>query len=1013
MRLHHLSITAFGPFVEATDVDFDRLSDAGLFLLSGATGAGKSSVLDAVCFALYGAIPGDRNHAGRLRSDQAPAGLAPQVTLEATLSGRRFRIVRSPAWERPKKRGAGTTREPAKVTLSERVDAEWRPLSSRLDETGDLVSGLVGMNLDQFCQVALLPQGQFQAFLRADSAQRHQLLARLFRTGRFERVEAWLREERLTLRRASDRHVTAVADLVSRVSEAAAATVPDQVADPSSASDAATRVWAGSLREQAESLAATADGAVEAVRRAEAHAGAALTQGRDLAAARARVSEAASVLDRLAERADEHALERERLERARRAEGLRPLARLVGERAARASEAAARAASALDRADRVGLDPRDLPAAVEGLSHQLAALSTLLPSERRLADLRAHEESHAASCQRLHRDAELADAESAALSSTLVVLEAALAEATDALRRLPELEAETERARAASVARAEVTLLTAELAGATTDHDHAVHHLLDLREELLDLRERRVAGMAAELAGALAVGHDCPVCGSAEHPRPAVSPSGHPDAEAEKLAQRVVDDAQAVEHALDLRVRELTTALETARTAVGDADADQLQEALADRERSLAEAAALAARHPDLSEQHAAARDRCTTLEEEATARRVQLAELAAALEHLRDEAAVLDAAVSAARGSHPALASAVQQLEERQAVARGVQEAAAARDATEAALAEAEVSWGRAALEAGFDGVDEARAAELASDDLARLDRQVRDHDAALAAARRVLDEPASADLLSTAVPDVAALEAAHREAVSALQRARAAHEAALRAGDRVCGLADDLVAALDRWAPLRERLELATSVSSFAEGKAADNRLQMRLSAYVLAHRLSQVVAAANARLAGMSDQRYSLEHVGRRGAGESRGGLSLVVRDDWSGESRDPATLSGGETFVVSLALALGLADVVAHEAGGADLATLFVDEGFGSLDAETLDDVLDILDTLRENGRAVGVVSHVAEMRDRIPTQLDRDQGAQRVVPADLLLTPLGSGHARSGPRFHLAPLSQPR
>jgi exonuclease SbcC len=146
------------------------------------------------------------------------------------------------------------------------------------------------------------------------------------------------------------------------------------------------------------------------------------------------------------------------------------------------------------------------------------------------------------------------------------------------------------------------------------------------------------------------------------------------------------------------------------------------------------------------------------------------------------------------------------------------------------------------------------------------------------------------------------------------------------------------------------------------------------MRLSAYVLAYRLSQVVDAANARLAGMSDRRYSLEHVGRRGAGETRGGLSLVVRDDWSGESRDPATLSGGETFVVSLALALGLADVVAHEAGGADLQTLFVDEGFGALDAETLDDVLDILDTLRENGRAVGVVSHVAEMRDRIPVQL---------------------------------------
>ncbi len=231
MRLHHLSVTAFGPFVDTAEVDLDALSDAGLFLLSGATGAGKSSVLDAVCFALYGAVPGDRQHAGRLRSDQAPPGLAPAVTLEVTLSGRRFRVHRSPAWDRPKKRGTGTTREQARVTVSERIAGEWVPLTSRLDEAGDLVSGLLGMNLDQFCQVALLPQGHFQAFLRADSSQRHQLLARLFRTGRFERVEGWLRDHRVTLRRASDHHAVVVGDLVSRLSEAAHRPVPDELAD--------------------------------------------------------------------------------------------------------------------------------------------------------------------------------------------------------------------------------------------------------------------------------------------------------------------------------------------------------------------------------------------------------------------------------------------------------------------------------------------------------------------------------------------------------------------------------------------------------------------------------------------------------------------------------------------------------------------------------------------------------------------------------------------------------------
>ena len=206
MRLHRLEMTAFGPFADTTAVDFDALSAAGLFLLSGATGAGKTSVLDAVCFALYGAVPGERNDARRLRSDQAAADTPPRVVLDATLAGRRFRIVRSPAWSRPKKRGTGTTQQQASVVISERVDGAWVPLSTRLDETGHLVTALVGMNLTQFTQVAMLPQGRFQAFLRASSEDRHRLLQQLFRTERFEQVERWLRDRRLDLRQRSDDH---------------------------------------------------------------------------------------------------------------------------------------------------------------------------------------------------------------------------------------------------------------------------------------------------------------------------------------------------------------------------------------------------------------------------------------------------------------------------------------------------------------------------------------------------------------------------------------------------------------------------------------------------------------------------------------------------------------------------------------------------------------------------------------------------------------------------------------
>jgi exonuclease SbcC len=290
------------------------------------------------------------------------------------------------------------------------------------------------------------------------------------------------------------------------------------------------------------------------------------------------------------------------------------------------------------------------------------------------------------------------------------------------------------------------------------------------------------------------------------------------------------------------------------------------------------------------------------------------------------------------------------------------------------ASAAEARRTASAAAADAGFADVDAARAAMRSAGQVEQLAALVREHEQARARAEQELLDPDVAAAATRPAPDLDALgEAVH---TAALATAEAREEASLLAGrtERLGRLRSELDTALAAWAPVRQGHVVATRVAAMVDGTSPDNELRMRLSAYVLAHRLAQVVDAANLRLSTMSDRRYSLEHSGRRGAGETRGGLSLLVRDDWSGERRDPATLSGGETFVVSLALALGLADVITQEAGGADLDTLFVDEGFGSLDADTLDDVMDTLDALRDGGRVVGVVSHVAEMRDRIPTQL---------------------------------------
>jgi exonuclease SbcC len=252
---------------------------------------------------------------------------------------------------------------------------------------------------------------------------------------------------------------------------------------------------------------------------------------------------------------------------------------------------------------------------------------------------------------------------------------------------------------------------------------------------------------------------------------------------------------------------------------------------------------------------------------------------------------------------------------------------------------------------------------------------RRLDERRATRAAAEAVLAEDGVRAALDEAEPDLAGLTTRVGESNRLRDHEHAAHEQAGVRVRRLEALAQELAGALAAWRPVRADHTLTAGLAALVEGKSADNQLRMRLSAYVLSERLRQVVAAANERLGSMTDERFTLEQADERGAGEQRGGLSLRVRDEWSGTQRDPATLSGGETFIVSLALALGLADTVSHEAGGTQLDTLFIDEGFGALDAGTLDGVMDTLDSLRDGGRVVGLVSHVAELRNRVPAQLE--------------------------------------
>ncbi|MDX3109587.1 AAA family ATPase, partial [Nonomuraea angiospora] len=349
MRPHRLSLTAFGSFPGTETVDFDALAEAGLFLIQGPTGAGKTTILDALCFGLYGQVPDpQRNDARSLRCDHAPPSAGPSVTLEVTIRGRLLRIQRSPSWQRPKLRGTGFTEEKPKVVVSEWRGSEWQGLTTRLDEAGDLIGGLLGMNAAQFCQVAMLPQGNFAKFLRAEGEERRKLLERLFSVKVFTQAESWLAEHRKLAFREAQELRQEVDFAVQRVEEAAGDDL-DGAFEPSDFEDDPLR-WAGALLDAARAVVGRAGEEHEAAGQAARSARLRFEQAAALADRQRRHAEALTMRRTLDERADERADLQAILDDAARADRVLPLITAVRQRSEAAAKARALAADALARA---------------------------------------------------------------------------------------------------------------------------------------------------------------------------------------------------------------------------------------------------------------------------------------------------------------------------------------------------------------------------------------------------------------------------------------------------------------------------------------------------------------------------------------------------------------------------------------------------------------------------------------------------------------------------------------
>ncbi|MBF6161454.1 AAA family ATPase [Nocardia cyriacigeorgica] len=1154
MRLHRLEITAFGPFADTTVVDFDTLGADGLFLLYGHTGAGKTTVLDAIAFALYGRVPGARNDSKRLHSDHASPQTPPKVLLEATLGGRRVRLIRSPEFERPKRRGTGTSIEKPKATL-EWLDGHGTNLS-RIPDIGEEVKRLLGMSAEQFFQVVLLPQGDFARFLRAENEEREKLLEKLFDTERFGTAEQWLAERRRTSEAELAARTRGVDNLIVRVGVTAGIGATETVG-PLEAVD-----WAEDLLDKARAEHATATTELERRREESARADAAAEQQRKLADTHRRLLTARRQLDDYGATADDRAARRAELEAARRAEPVaaaldearaavtralrhdseteraaRRLAQLLGEpgsadlpggellgtSVAVPEDGVEIAPGASDTAEPVltptsmairGDDSIDAGSGA-GVRHGVDGVeSTPSPVLRRGADVDGairlwsarigvldEVASYAEAAEQLTGQiAQLRSEESEiarrltriaqrreAIPAAIVAAEARVRESADAAAMLPALAADCERLQGAASAAVALAERRRDLDRARVDAETARAEHNDARERVLDLRERRLAGMAAELAGQLVAGTPCSVCGSPEHPDPAQPTESAVSKAAEDAASAKERAAEAARDKVLSRISELEREIEGLTARGGDADPVELAAALrtatlryedagelADQSAAAtAELDRLRAEETDLHDQLRAAETRRGTITSTIATAETRLAELDARLREAAGADTTIDrrrarldsliAAATAYRAAETAAAAAWQQV---RAIAERVENLACSAgfalapgqargdDTTadvdgsghvadpvdldthadvdgsvpdaEPALFDLEpfavVSADDDAEPALFDlperapetgsagpsvgsaqrGDGEPAAAEpehpapepmtpaqlvaLLTAYARRIEDVIRDARAqqaieqqleaaerAKAAAEAVLAEPEVQAAADAELGDLDAIDAAVREARQALDIAVAAHSAAATRVAELEELSGQLWAAVDHIAPAQRAHEELSALADVVAGRGANNR-RMSLRSYVLAARLEEVALAGTARLRRMSGGRYEFVHTDRAGTHGRRGGLGLDIRDDYTGAIRPAKTLSGGETFMASLALALGLADTVAAETGGIVLDTLFIDEGFGSLDADTLDAVMGVLDDLRAGGRVVGLVSHVDEMRQRIPSRL---------------------------------------
>ncbi|KKM12406.1 hypothetical protein SY88_04520 [Clostridiales bacterium PH28_bin88] len=1006
MKPLKLFMSAFGPYAGTQVLDFTELRDRTFFLIHGPTGAGKTTILDAMCFALYGDTSGAQRDGKQMRSDHAESSVVTEVTFDFAIGAENYRIRRSPEQERPKRRGEGTTTLRADATLWRRTavtkeEDEGTVLENGWNKVTEAAETLLGFKSSQFRQVVMLPQGDFRKLLTADSRERQVILETLFRTELYRRIEEALKESAKGIQKDFEK-VSAQKDWI--LQEAKVETKEEL--------EEGYQVNQKRLDEVLEEI--------ENGRRAAKVAQDRLAAGRQAQEKLNEKKNAETAVAELESKIQIIEVMRSQLAKARQAAGLVDAENLLLSRRKEAIDAAehlevktrlaSEALAAKEEAERKLVLEYNKEPEREAASREVIKLEELTAKVAALDDARkvvvgAMEKVKAAETGQA-RGKELLSALQSSMEEKIkahdqAVYHAGQAAALEAAYK--EAEKISDRRRALEVARRDLLQAQKEFEVALQVAQEGEESYTKAKKELSVLQEAWNKGQAAILAKNLVVGTPCPVCGSPEHPAPAISEAWLPSEADLKTKQQAVNDLEVVRDKAREKVNAIAAKKATVSGRVEDLEKELgekasfavgvLQAAAGEAKELWSKAHQTSQRVETLGKELDELKEKEKNAREQLEAHTKALQDASAALEGaraimreressipeaLRDTVA-LQNAQRAAKAIRDRLETAFEQA--RKAVDAAAQELAKADAAAKEAFEALQVAQKRVQDEehsfqqrlevAGFQCLEDYQEAKRTQRDIQMMENSIKEFDENLRAARDRLDRAVQAAEGLT-VPDLDALASALAGAEGARDRAltRASElQSKTRQEEEWLKKLDELGKTLH---DLENQYAVLGRLSEVANGK---NKYGLTFQRFVLGALLDDVTVAATGRLKVMSRGRYHLQRTMDRSRGNAAGGLELEVFDTYTGVARGVATLSGGETFLASLSLALGLADVVQAYAGGIHLDTIFVDEGFGALDPESLDFAMRALIDLQKGGRLVGIISHVPELKERIDARLE--------------------------------------